>query len=376
MGDKHLEAAVRLQQYIVKSHWNGQAIVGPDPVGRIHWRITRFVRSYLPWLPSEDRYTYVQAQAYWINGNLLLHHLTNDPQYLVYVNQCANFIVQQQRSDGAWIHPPIKGRVGMIATVEGAWASLGLIAAYKQSNDQAFLEAAQQWYEFQINQIGFIEVKDGLAIKYSANARQEAIPNVSTMLLWLMAELYDLTSDSHYLKYTEQLINFLEYSQLESGELPYILDSRPHFMCFQYNSFQFVDLTNFYNLIQDRRMWSILDRLAAFLSTGLTHVGSCKYNCDHNYPEVNYWTAALATAMLKADQLGLGNYDGISTQAYQRLLTRQEANGSFGFSDKNYKFLCDTRSYPRYLAMIFSLLCEKHRLDHKKNASQLVEGRQ
>lgn len=353
--NKYLEAAIKLHKYIANTHWNGQAIVGPDPVGKIHWRVTRFVRSYLPWLPGDDRYIYLQGQAYWIKGNLALFELTKEPRYLEIAEQCADHVVQRQLSDGAWLHPPIWGRRGFISTVEGVWASLGLTAAYRKIGKQAYLDSALKWYQFQINSIGFQQVEDGLAINYYAHSNS-IVPNVTTQLLSLAAELYNLTEDGQYFEYTDKMIRFLEYSQLDSGELPYVFQTRPHFMCYQYNAFELLDLARHYDLIQDKRVWQIVSKIAHYLSGGLTERGSCKYNCFKENPEVNYWTAALATALCKAHQLGLGEHEVASSQAYHRVLSRQNPDGSFHFSDKNYRFLQDTRSYPRYLAMILDHL--------------------
>jgi hypothetical protein len=359
--DKYTKAALKLHQCVVRKHWDGGAIVGPDPIGKIHWRVTRFIRSYFPWLPGDDRYIYLQGQAYWIMGNLTLAELSGEPQYLQLVNQCADYIVQSQPVNGAWLHPPIRGRRGFISTVEGVWASLGLMAAYRKTGKEAYLDSALKWYKFQIDGIGFQKVGDGLAVNYYAHSRTR-VPNVTTMLIWLMAELHALTGDKQYLKYTDKMIRFLEYSQLDSGELPYTLHARTHFMCYQYNSFEFLDLAHYYELTQDERVWPIMSRLANYLSGGLTERGSCRYNCFTEDPEVNYWTAALATALGKAHQLGFGEYEAASLNAYSRVLSRQNPDGGFDFSDKNYKFLRDTRSYPRYLAMILNHLSYRAKL--------------
>jgi rhamnogalacturonyl hydrolase YesR len=353
--NEYLEAALKLHKCIVNRHWDGKAIVGPDPIGRTHWRVTRFVRSYLPWLPGDDRYTYLQGQGYWIRANLALFELTEEPQYLETVNQCADNIVQIQPANGAWLHPPIWGRRGFISTVEGVWGSLGLTAAYRKTGKQTYLDSALKWYEFQINFIGFQQVENGLAVNYYAHSNSR-VPNVTTMLLLLMAELYKLTNDEQYLEYTDKMIRFIEYSQFDSGELPYAFHARPHFMCYQYNSFEFLDVADYYDLTQDKRVRQIMSKLANYLSGGLTKRGSCRYDCFKEDPETNYWTATLAAALRRAHHLGLGQYQDLSERAYRRLLSRQNFDGSFDFSDKNYHFLADRRSYPRQQAMILNSL--------------------
>ncbi len=353
--NEYLDAAIRLHRHLINRHWNRRAIVGPDPIGKIHWRVTRFVRSYLPWLPGDDRYVYLQGQAYWIKGNLALFELTKKFRYLEIVKQCADHIVQRQPSDGAWWHPPIRGRRGFISTVEGVWGSLGLTAAYRKTGKQAYLDAALKWYEFHIKSVGFQQVGEGLAINYYAHSNSK-VPNVTSMSLLLMAELYKLTEAERYLEHTDKMIRFLKDSQLDSGEFPYALQARTHFMCYQYNSFEFLDLASYYDFTQDERVRRIMSKLANYLSGGLTERGSCRYNCFKENPEVHYWTAALATALSKAHQLELGDYEAASLKAYRRVLSQQNPDGGFSFSEKNYRFLRDTRSYPRYLAMILNHL--------------------
>jgi len=352
----YIDSIVDLHKHIIHTHWDGEKLVGPDPVGKIHWRITRFARSYLPFLPYDDCYIYLQGQAYWIRSNLQLFNLTKDNRYLDIMRHCANYIVRTQPADGAWRHPPILGRKGFISTVEGVWASLGLMAAFRETADESYLKAAVCWYDFQVNELGFQDVTSGgLAANYYAHSTHK-VPNVTTMLMWLTAELATQTGDNRFLTYTNRMRQFIFASQMENGELPYVLDKQPHFMCFQYNSFQFLDLANYYDLTNDGEILPVLEKLAQFLVAGVTLDGHCKYNCFAVYPEVNYWTGAIAAALYKATLLGLGEYTVFSERAYHHLLLKQEEDGRFCFSKRNYKFLRDKRSYPRYLSMILNHL--------------------
>lgn len=357
-NNKYFTAALKLHRHLIEMHWDGRAIVGPDPIGKINWRVTRFVGSYFPWLLQDDRYVYLQGQAYWILGNLLFFDITSDFQYMVIAEQCADEIVARQPSDGAWRHPPIRGRMGFISTVEGVWASLGLIDAYRKLGKVSYLDSAFKWYNFQINHIGFQKVDNGLAANYYAHSTS-IVPNVTTMLLWLAAELYQITNDHQYIDYMQKMLQFIEYSQLNTGELPYAIPSRTHFMCYQYNAFQFLDLANFYKLMREEKVRLMISKMGHYLSTGITESGSCCYNCFKKNPEVNYWTAAIAAALNRAFQLGLGPYQDLYDHAYQRVLSKQNSNGSFHFSEKNYLFLSDKRSYPRQQAMIMYFLLQR-----------------
>lgn len=351
----YLEAARRLHRNILRRHWDGHAIVGPDPVGRINWRVTRFVRSYLPFLWWRDQYIFQQGQGYWIRGNLGLWALTEDSSYLDIARQSADHVVQTQRPDGGWNYIDFRERAHLISSMEGAWAGLGLLSAYRQWGHAPYLEAALRWYAFQIKETGFVPYRDGLAINFF-NMPGRMVPNANTVSLWFMAELSQATGDDQYLGYANDMIRFLGHTQMANGELEYHFQIRPHFMCYQYNAYEFLDLAHFYELTGNERVRQMLSKMADFLATGLTERGSCRYDCFKEAPEVNYWTAALAAALRKAHELNLGDYLSLSERVYRYLLTRQRPDGSFAFSVRNYGFLRDTRSYPRTEAMILDHL--------------------
>lgn len=355
VNEQILPAAYKLNDYITSAHWNADHLIGPDPVGKVQWRITRFMRSYMPQLPNDDAYVYLQGMAYWIKANLRLWELTDEDSYREKARRSADYIVARQPADGAWLHPPIPGRRGFVSTVEGVWASLGLLAMYRFDPQPTYIEAARKWYAVQTKEIGFQQAPRGLSANYYAHSAI-LVPNVTTMFIWLCAELADLTGDAGYGVYIDPMLEFIEFSQLANGELPYEVDYRPHFMCYQYNSFEFMDLAHYYDLTQNPTVLPILRKLSAFLETGITPAGSCRYNCDKQFPEVNYWTAALATALAEAQLLGLGEHDVIVRRMLERLLSRQRSDGGFEFSYRNYRMLRDSRSYPRYLSMILYLL--------------------
>jgi hypothetical protein len=362
-----LLAAERLHTTITDKHYIDGVLVGPDPIGKIHWRITRFVRSYLPRLPRDDRYVFMQSQGYWIKANLRLFELTGHQRYLDIARQCADRVVAMQRSDGAWMYPDLWQRKGRIATVEGGWASLGLIDAFRATGSERYLQACIKWYDFNVNVIGFTKYQDALCINYY-DTPVGMVPNNATIFLWFTAELYDVTGDEKHTAYTQPSIRFLQICQLDTGELPYAFHTRRHLLCYNYNAFQFLDLARYYELTCDARIWQILRKLSQFLKSGVRANGAAKYDCLSEVPEVNYWTVALAAALYMAFKMGLGDeFKAQSEMAYRRALSRQQANGHFAFSDHNYRILQDRRSYPRYLAMIL-----RHLLLRATDARKMV----
>lgn len=356
--DRYLEAVLKLHQHVVNQHWDGQAIVGPDPIGKVNWRISRFVRSYLSFVPWNDRYVFMQGQGYWIISNILLGILTKDESYLEIARRCANYVVKNQGPDGGWKYINFRERRHLIGTVEGCWASLGLLAAYRQFGGKPYLDAAKKWYSFLINETGFVAYKDSLVPNFF-NRPGIIVPNAASITLWFMAELSQTSNDELYLEKAEGIVQFLPYGQMENGEFEYHFHSRPHFMCYQYNAYQFLDLANYYELTADKHVFEILDKLASYLLTGATERGSAHYDCYKDTPEVNYWTAALAAALRKAHELDLGNYLAHSERVYNYLINQQRPDGGFDFSTRNYGLLRDARSYPRPLAMILFHLLDR-----------------
>ena len=124
------------------------------------------------------------------------------------------------------------------------------------------------------------------------------------------------------------MIKFLQYSQKDNGELPYAfqvseIEGREHFLCYQYNCFQFLDLVHFWELTNNEEIYSILGDLIRFIKTGMHPDGHSKYKCNKSYPEVTYYTAVMGAAFIKATEIGLGDFSEYENKSYERVLERQ-----------------------------------------------------
>ncbi|HEY3108101.1 MAG TPA: hypothetical protein VGL23_05075 [Chloroflexota bacterium] len=350
-------AAGGLHRYLVRNHWTGRALQGPDSGVRINARVGRFVKSYLPFWPWTDSYVYLQAQGYWILDNWLLVDLRADEGARQVALACSDYVLASQRPGGYWEYANPEWR-GRIATVEGNFAALGLLESYVRTGDERFLAGARAWHRYLIDEVGFQGGDDELAVNYFANVAGGMVPNNTVLTLRTLARFVEATGDGAYLSRSPAMVAWLARAQVDTGELPYALarmggPGRPHFLCYQYNAFEFLDLVEYYRLTDDRAIRPVLERLAAFISTGLTGSGAARYNCHHDRPEVPYYTAAVARALSEASSLGLGDFRSASDLAYQRLLSQQRPDGSIEFFSRgNYGWLTDRRSYPRNLAMI------------------------
>lgn len=362
--DALLSAATRLHAYLAREHWVGRSLIGPDAGIRFNARIGRFVKSYLRRYPWCDDLYYLQAQGYWTMDNWLLSEITGEERYAEIARACSVGVLQAQHPDGHWDYPNREWR-GRIATVEGCFGAINLLETYAHTHEQTFLDGAVKWYRFMIEEVGYQRDGDYLAINYFSNVPGSRVPNNSTLALRTVAQLYAATKDRECLQDAASMVAWLRSVQLPTGELPYAVGSktgpdRPHFLCFQYNAFEFMDLVTYRRLTGDEEILPVLSGLAPYLAGGVLPNGAAAFDCFHHVPEVAYYGAALATALSQATMLGLGDYRAISEKAYAHVLSRQRADGGLSyFSRANYRFLADRRSYPRYLSMVLnSLLLE------------------
>lgn len=374
IADSCRQAAGKLHSYLVSHHIdNDGAVVGPDVGVRFNLRVWRFVKSYLSFLPWRDTYYYTQGQTYWILSNLELHKLTNDASYLDLALKCADTMLSKQMPEGCWEFPQNEWK-GVFATVETCFGGLGLLAAFEAIKDDRYLSAAIRTYGFIVKQTGFQKYdEDSLAVNYFSNRGRGLVPNNSTLAVWFCAALKHATGDSKYLDdYCAPMINFLIRCQCKSGELPYSLISdqgngRDHYQCFQYNSFQFMDMVEYYRITRDDKVLPMMHRMAGFLSTGLTELGDIRADCMSDWPIRNYCTAAISAALSRATQAGLGEYTDLAICSYKRLISLQRKDGGFDFSTRDYRFLSDRRSYPRVMCMILRHLLIGAELGASKN---------
>ncbi len=350
------QTALDLYDYTYGHHWNGTALVGPDPGvrwNRVLWRFVKSMFTFIRW--NDDRYM-LQCQGYWIRNNWTLYRLTGDQKYKDTAISATQQVLKQQQNEGFWIYP-LPGWKGRIATVEGDYAALGLLATFRETRDESFLNGARKWYDYLIRETGFEVYEETKCIHYFAGKGRDMVPNNATLTLEFFGELFEAAPDKRFLEHADAMVAFLKLAQLDSGELPYSFDvpwaiGQTHFMCYQYNAFQFLDLVAFYSISPSETLRAILSKLIRYLKTGLHPDGHCRYACGKDYPEVSYYTAVLAAAFLKATEMRLGDYQKEYESAYSRILKRRQKYGNYIYSTKNYGLLRDGRSYPRYLSMI------------------------
>ncbi len=378
------DAAIRLHDYLKREHWNGHTVSGPDPGIRFNARIGRFIKSYLGFLPWSDKLVYAQGQKYWIQSNWLISDLElADAQSCKEISvACSEYLLDVQRPEGYWEYPNPEWK-GRIATVEGNYAAMGLLDTFSHTQDERFLDGAKKWYHYAVDHIGFRQGHGGLGINYFGNLGTMMVPNNSASALRIFAWLADVAEDEDYLEYCGPMVSFLREVQLDSGELPYGVAwpdepngrDRIHFLCYQYNAFEFLNLADYYALTGDAEIGPVLERLAGFVCQGVLPSGACRYDCHRDHPEVAYYALAAGAALDRATELGIGNFSEQSDRAYQRVLSQQRPDGNMNFYSKNnYRVLADRRSYPRYLSMMLYHLLSRLK-SPVSSPTELVHGK-
>jgi hypothetical protein len=358
-----LNSAERLHSYLHRTHYRDGILHGPDPGVRFNLRAWRFLKSALDFIPWEDDYVFMQTQGYWVLTNWQLYEATGEARYRDIAIRSSEATLALETDDGYWKYP-LPERRHLIATLEGIWGGTALLATYRRESRREFLEGASRAYEFIVNRIGFQDHTIGKVINYFDQPRGK-VTNNSVIASWYFLRLWEATREERYLEHVGALLDFAASAQLPNGELPYIIGnqyemSRPHYLCYQYNAFQFLHLAWSKALMPGTSAERLIPKLAEFLATGVQPAGACAKNCSHargGGPEVDYYTGAMAAALHEAQRLRLGVAPELTDACYNRLLAHQRSDGGFNYSHRDYGFLSDHRSYPRYLAMtLFHLL--------------------
>lgn len=349
-----LQASERLHSQLKNRFLRGGLLKGPDAGVRFNLRAWRFLKSAFSLFPWNDDYVFLQTQGYWILCNWILHTATSEPGYRELAIEATEAVLKIQQPEGYWRYP-LPERRHLIATVEGNWGAAGLLASYERTGRHEFAEAAIRWYDFLTRRIGFQPHRRGKAINYFDRPRGK-IPNNSVEALWTFLRLWKATGDERFREHTAGLADFLADVQLPSGELPYIVEGplerrRDHYLCFQYNAFEFMKLAWASKLDPTCGAGGLLMKLGEFLKRGVAPSGAAKADCFHAAPEVDYYTAALGAALHGAAAEGVAGTCSLTERCYARVLARQRKDGSFAYSCGDYGFLADQRSYPRPQAM-------------------------
>ncbi len=358
-----LKAAKRLHTVLANQHLRKGLLRGPDAGVRFNLRAWRFLKAAAPSLPWHDDYVFMQTQGYWALANWMLADATGEAHYAGIALDSARAVLREQSSQGTWRYP-LPERKHLVATLESMWGAATLLAACAREANAELLDGAVRASGFVMDHIGFQPHGHGEAINYFDRPRGK-ISNNSVTAVWFLLRLWRATGNDEFLAHVPSMVRFVEGVQMPSGEIPYIVEgpyenARPHYLCFQYNAFQFLYMAWAERAAPGTWSRTVLARLARFLAGGVRNSGACANDCARTArggPETDYYTAALGAALYEAHRMGLVSSTELSDRCYDRVLERQRPNGGFRYSTGDYLILRDGRSYPRGQAMtLFHLL--------------------
>lgn len=360
-----LEAALRLHARIESDHLHAGRLAGDDQGVRWNIRVWRFWKSYFPRLSPRRRHFFLQGQGYWALANWTLHDLTGNPHFADLARAATEVIDEAQREDGSWAYP-LRERRHLVATVEGDFGAVALLEGYRRGMGDHLLRSARAWHDFVELRIGYQKHSGGLAVNYFDRPRG-MVPNNTAEWIWVLGRFASVTGDARFLGRVSPLLGFLEAVQLPSGELPYELggkyevNTRIHYLCYQYNAFQCMKLAWHAETHGDARAQALAVRIARFLTGGVTGSGAVRAACGSRLPEVVYYADAVGMALHTVTRLGWADHGALADRAFAWVLSRQRGNGGFPFSRGDYLLLSDRNAYPRYLATTLYHLSERAR---------------
>lgn len=357
-------AAAALHAYLGGNHLHMGRLAGADQGVRWNIRVWRFLKSYLPMLRPEERYYFLQGQAYWALASWTLGDLTGDPAYQRAAESATRAILETQRPDGSWAYP-LPERRHLVATVEGDFGAVALIEAFERSGDRTLLDGALRWHAYVEREIGYQSHPAGLCVNYFQKPRG-LVPNNTCEWIWVLGRLALASGDERYLNKVPEMLGFLEAVMLPTGELPYELPGaheprlRVHYLCYQYNAFQCMKLAWHASLHGDELARTLALRVARYIATGVLESGAVRASCQRRKPEVLYYADAVGMALHTVTSLGWADYGQLADRTFRFVLSRQRANGALQyFSRGDYGVLQDRNDYPRYLAMTLYHLCQR-----------------
>ena len=190
-----------------------------------------------------------------------------------------------------------------------------------------------------IDQIGFSDPEDPRvkSINYFGGW-DPAVPNNNTLLIG-MANASEFKAIPRTPRSGRQRLAMV---QLDTAELPYLIHTkgepdRTHFLCHQYNAFEFVYLAHYLGLSGDQAIYPVLERPIAYLARDLDETDWARYDCNVHHIDVPYYTYALGHAFRVATELDLGDNGSHADRCLGNVLDLQRGDGSFPyFSRGNY----------------------------------------
>ena len=196
-----------------------------------------------------------------------------------------------QHARGIWVLSASRAQ-HLIATVEGDWGAIGLLASYAREPRQEYLAGALRWYDYLVNRIGFQDAPPGKAINYFHRPRGKDAEQLGGGGVAFSAACGRRQGRSDFSSTCRAMLEFIAATQLPSGELPYIVagqyeSGREPLSLFSVQCFSVLEAGVGRGAASSRRQGAILARARKFLAKGVTPSGASAADCSSERPK---WT--------------------------------------------------------------------------------------
>lgn len=304
MSREAVAAGVRIYRRLSEKYEDEEGLFGPDefpftsemPLFYSVYPLYRFLAGTK--VLSYPRYRYVQAQAYWILGNLFLFKHTKDRRFLDSASTAGNWLTRSQREDGSWSFP-LPGWRDRVNTVYCTWGALSLVKLHRFTGEGRYLESALRWkdYLFRVTKTRktTYDGKNVELVQYSHPAQLDLVPNASTLAVAFLSNIDGFLSGEEEAG-IETMVKSIACFQQKSGEIAYSSRSI-HYICPSYNGFEFVDLFECARNHPSELVLKLLQQIADYLLRTVTQDGLVRYDCGHMFPQVHYHSLIVAGAL-------------------------------------------------------------------------------
>jgi len=332
---------------------------GPQPYASFLGRVSLLVNNFSCLLKSKNRLGSLNSAsscASAIDLNISLYNLTNNKENLIYAEKGVNWLLNNQKEGGFWFFNKFEGKGVRIQTVDNAHGALSLLRFFRLTKQKKVLRSALSFCEYIRNE-GRVEYGNRKVFyKYYLDGEYEnlRVTNISCLLISLFTEAYRLTKKEKYIDWANELVPFIKEMQRPDGELCYS-SNREQYQGPQYNAFQFIFLSSYYNITRNKIIDRVMRRMSSYLINSVNDDGSIKYgNIGWGYNSdgrsAYYHSFAVSKAIRISDQLfGTSNNKHIF-QTTMFGLRSFNTEGSYPYGKATlFGLIDDIVPYPRYI---------------------------
>jgi len=246
-NDDIFESLTRVQKWAERSGWKAYdtfdglsspyapLLTGGNPLLKQVWQqsVRRFPFNLRPLLGIKPDMS-TKGMGFFAQGYLRLFETSGDQEYLAKMKYCLQWLIEH-RSPGfkglCWgNHFDYQSRGGNIPKWCPTIVWTGLIGnafldAYDVLGEKQYLDAAVSACEFILNELGWMEMDEGICLRYYPNATED-VHNSSMIGASLLARVHSRVSNPRYLEIAEQAVAFTVAHQTPEGGWYYGVDKK------------------------------------------------------------------------------------------------------------------------------------------------------